>query len=232
MNSLVRAGIAGAACMLVVAVVGCGSQTVAGSPTPATQAGQPAFDPCLLPDAALVAAGVDPATKDHDFFDVRMQGWNLCSWTADWYLLGVARRRTASTKYRRTRTTPTSHRRSLATGMPSPITKSATRIGNWMSLREPGRHDHDQGQHEGVARRGRRSSASWPHAARTRSIPIFLNRKECTRDDPGLRRIHPPIADIAGSFRRVALGGRRGIRLCACLQHADRRSGSALRHRF
>ena len=90
MNSLVRAGLAGAACMLVFAVVGCGSQTVAGSPTPATQAGQPAFDPCLLPDAALVAAGVDPATKDHDFFDVRMQGWNLCSWTADWYFLGVA----------------------------------------------------------------------------------------------------------------------------------------------
>jgi hypothetical protein len=76
--------------MLLGAVVGCGSTTVEGSPTPATQAGQPAFDPCLLPDAALVAAGVDPATKDHDFFDVRMQGWNLCSWTADWYFLGVA----------------------------------------------------------------------------------------------------------------------------------------------
>ena len=37
-----------------------------------------------------MVAGADPATKDHDFFDVRMQGWNLCSWTADWYFLGVA----------------------------------------------------------------------------------------------------------------------------------------------
>ncbi|HEY5857017.1 MAG TPA: DUF3558 domain-containing protein [Aldersonia sp.] len=90
MNTVVRAGIAGAACMLVFAVVGCGSETVQGSPTPATQAGQPAFDPCLLPDAALVAAGVDPATKDPDFFGVRLQGWNLCAWDADWYFLGVA----------------------------------------------------------------------------------------------------------------------------------------------
>ena len=61
-----------------------------GEPDPRDPGGQPAFDPCLLPDAALVAAGVDPATKDHDFFDVRMQGWNLCNWTADWYCLGVA----------------------------------------------------------------------------------------------------------------------------------------------
>ena len=93
MNSLVGAGrvagVAGAAC-IVFAVVGCGSQTVEGRPTAAVQAGQPAFDPCLLPDEALMVAGADPATKDHDFFDVRMQGWNLCSWTADWYFLGVA----------------------------------------------------------------------------------------------------------------------------------------------
>ncbi|HEY5857075.1 MAG TPA: DUF3558 domain-containing protein [Aldersonia sp.] len=69
---------------------GCGSEVVQGSPTPATQAGQPAFDPCLLPEEAVVAAEVDPATKDHDFFGVRMQGWNLCSWVADWYSVGVA----------------------------------------------------------------------------------------------------------------------------------------------
>ena len=84
-----RAAVAAAVCTLF-ALVGCGSETVVGTPTAATEAGQPAFDPCLLPDDALVAAGVDPATKDPDFFGVRMDGWNLCSWTADWYFLGVA----------------------------------------------------------------------------------------------------------------------------------------------
>ncbi|HEY5855469.1 MAG TPA: DUF3558 domain-containing protein [Aldersonia sp.] len=92
MNSLVGAGrglrVVGTAC-IVFAVVGCGSETVVGTPTAATQAGQPAFDPCLLPDEALMAAGADPATKDHDFFGVRMDGWNLCAWTADWYFLSV-----------------------------------------------------------------------------------------------------------------------------------------------
>ena len=72
------------------AVVGCGSQTVEGTPTAATQPGQPSFDPCTLPDQALVAAGVDPATEDPDFFGVRMQGWNLCKWSDGWYFLGVA----------------------------------------------------------------------------------------------------------------------------------------------
>ncbi|HEY5853975.1 MAG TPA: hypothetical protein VIW24_07970, partial [Aldersonia sp.] len=54
----VRAGVAAAACAMF-ALVGCGSETVVGTPTAATEAGQPAFDPCLLPDEALVAAGVD-----------------------------------------------------------------------------------------------------------------------------------------------------------------------------
>lgn len=93
MNSLVGtrwgAGISGAVC-IVCAVVGCGSQTVEGSPTAATQSGQPSFDPCTLPDQALVAAGVDPATEDPDFFGVRKQGWNLCKWSDRWYFLGVA----------------------------------------------------------------------------------------------------------------------------------------------
>ncbi|HEY5857467.1 MAG TPA: DUF3558 family protein [Aldersonia sp.] len=93
MNSLVAtrwgAGIAGAVC-IVCAVVGCGSQTVEGSPTAATQSGQPSFDPCTLPDEALVAAGVDPESEDPDFFGVRKLGWNLCKWSAGWYVLGVA----------------------------------------------------------------------------------------------------------------------------------------------
>lgn len=80
--------VAGAACILF-AVVGCGSEVVEGSPTPATRAGQPAFDPCLLPDEALVAAGVDPSTQDPDFMGVRKQGWNVCTWAADWYFLTV-----------------------------------------------------------------------------------------------------------------------------------------------
>ncbi|HEY5857465.1 MAG TPA: DUF3558 family protein [Aldersonia sp.] len=81
--------VAGAVC-IVFAAVGCGSQVVQGRPTAATYPDQPAFDPCLLPDEALVAAGVDPSTQDPDFFGVRMRGWNLCKWSNSWHFLGVA----------------------------------------------------------------------------------------------------------------------------------------------
>ncbi|HEY5857464.1 MAG TPA: DUF3558 domain-containing protein [Aldersonia sp.] len=74
---------------IVCAVVGCGSQTVEGNPTAATQSGQPSFDPCTLPDQALVAAGVDPATQDAGVFGVQMQGWEVCGWTGDWFFLDV-----------------------------------------------------------------------------------------------------------------------------------------------
>ena len=99
------------------------------------RAGQPAFDPCLLPDAALVAAGVDPATKDHDFFDVRMQGWNLVQLDRG---LVLPRRRRDDAQRRRRAGEPEQHRLRTSgrwqTGMPSPIAKSATRIGNYCDV--------------------------------------------------------------------------------------------------
>lgn len=57
------AGVAGAVC-IVFAVVGCGSETVEGNPTTATQSGQPSFDPCVLPDEPLVATGGVPTADE------------------------------------------------------------------------------------------------------------------------------------------------------------------------
>ena len=48
------------------------------------------FDPCTLPDEALHAIGVDPATAEPDFFGVQSEGWEVCAWEADWYFVTVA----------------------------------------------------------------------------------------------------------------------------------------------
>ncbi|MFD4182467.1 DUF3558 domain-containing protein [Rhodococcus sp. NPDC058514] len=68
----------------------CGADTVAGSPTiESSDVGQPAFDPCTIPDEALRAVGVDPATEDPDIFGVQATGWEVCKWTGDWFGLSV-----------------------------------------------------------------------------------------------------------------------------------------------
>ncbi|WP_420752090.1 DUF3558 family protein [Rhodococcus sp. O3] len=47
------------------------------------------FDPCTLPDEALHAIGVDPATESPDFMGVQSEGWEVCDWEADWYYISV-----------------------------------------------------------------------------------------------------------------------------------------------
>ena len=87
--NLWKAGVLGAA-SIVFLMLTFVFQVVRGNTTAATRADQPAFDPCLLPDEALVAAGVDPATNDPGISGIRTEGHNLCTWTAERYFLGVA----------------------------------------------------------------------------------------------------------------------------------------------
>ncbi|MBH0118368.1 DUF3558 family protein [Rhodococcus sp. CX] len=49
----------------------------------------PLFDPCTLPDEALHAIGVDPATESPDFMGVQSEGWEVCGWEADWFYVTV-----------------------------------------------------------------------------------------------------------------------------------------------
>ncbi|WP_181698726.1 DUF3558 domain-containing protein [Nocardia sp. GTS18] len=62
---------------------GCG-QSVDGQPevsgAPLTK--EQLFDPCGVPESALVAAGADPASKDDNPFSVPRAEWKGCGWNA------------------------------------------------------------------------------------------------------------------------------------------------------
>ncbi|MBB5912490.1 hypothetical protein BJY24_001357 [Nocardia transvalensis] len=58
--------------------------------TPTTSAAPALFDPCTaLPDDALRAAGVDPATKQIGAAGVHQSGWEICGWDAPQYSITV-----------------------------------------------------------------------------------------------------------------------------------------------
>lgn len=81
--------VAGVRCAAVVCAVtvgsaalvaGCG--TVEGAAVPKNPtASEPAFDPCDdIPDEAIRAIGMDPATEARDILGVHQPGWNICGW--------------------------------------------------------------------------------------------------------------------------------------------------------
>lgn len=74
-------------------LVGCGAADSAEqSATPGTESTNKnpgLFEPCDIPDEALVAAGLDPATEDPDFFGVQATGWEACAWRGSWYFITV-----------------------------------------------------------------------------------------------------------------------------------------------
>ncbi|CAM2954005.1 DUF3558 domain-containing protein [Prescottella defluvii] len=87
-SNRIRAAICAAAGMLLL--TGCGTATVGGqAETTTAQAGEPAFDPCSMPDDALRAAGVDPATQSRDIMGVKQPGWSLCRWRGPDYFVTV-----------------------------------------------------------------------------------------------------------------------------------------------
>lgn len=48
------------------------------------------WNPCTsIPDSAVVAAGLNPATKTADVAGVKFEGWNVCRWKGAWYFLNL-----------------------------------------------------------------------------------------------------------------------------------------------
>lgn len=72
-------------------VAGCDDTSVDGSPTgTSTVKNAGLFEPCGIPADAVRAAGLDPATKNADFFGVQHTGWEACAWdSGSWYYLGI-----------------------------------------------------------------------------------------------------------------------------------------------
>ncbi|WP_245671188.1 DUF3558 domain-containing protein [Nocardia amamiensis] len=66
--------------LLASSSVGCGT-TTNDSPTTTTSAAKALFNPCTeIPDDALRAARVDPATEETGIGGVHQSGWEICSW--------------------------------------------------------------------------------------------------------------------------------------------------------
>ncbi|MFE3289430.1 DUF3558 domain-containing protein [Rhodococcus sp. NPDC059234] len=80
-------GAVGAALLLA----GCGLGSVDGEADAAgVSAGEPTFSPCDdIPDEALRATGVDPATESRDIVGVKQPGWNICRWDGTGYTMEV-----------------------------------------------------------------------------------------------------------------------------------------------
>ncbi len=72
-------------------LAGCSSGTVAGDAGPVGKtAGEPVFSPCDdIPDDAVRAVGMDPATEERDIMDVHQPGWNICMWNNDTHFVTV-----------------------------------------------------------------------------------------------------------------------------------------------
>ncbi len=76
---------------LATGAVGCGD-TTNGSPTTgsSTTAAQTLFNPCTgIPDDALRAGGVDPATEEVGVAGVPQSGWEICNWEGARYFISV-----------------------------------------------------------------------------------------------------------------------------------------------
>jgi hypothetical protein len=71
-----------------------GASVTAGSKTTAPKSADPSsalWNPCDLPDSAISATGLDPATKEKDVAGVKFEGWKVCNWraAARWYDLTI-----------------------------------------------------------------------------------------------------------------------------------------------
>jgi hypothetical protein len=73
-------------------LVACGSSK-SGNPSASSEtsaASVKLFDPCTgIPDSALTAAGVDPATKESGIAGVHQSGWEICNWKGSRYYITV-----------------------------------------------------------------------------------------------------------------------------------------------
>ncbi|WP_249644828.1 DUF3558 domain-containing protein [Nocardia sputi] len=76
---------------LTTGVVGCGGTTNGSRTTgSSTSAAQSLFNPCTgIPDEALRAAGVDPATEEVGVAGVPQSGWEICNWEGTRYFISI-----------------------------------------------------------------------------------------------------------------------------------------------
>lgn len=74
----------------VLALAGC-SKAVDGQPeasgAPLTK--EQLFDPCTVPESALVGVGADPTSKDDNPFSVQRAEWKGCMWSAGDHFISI-----------------------------------------------------------------------------------------------------------------------------------------------
>ncbi|OXR42376.1 hypothetical protein B7C42_05575 [Nocardia cerradoensis] len=81
----VRRYIAAAAICAALAAAGC-SSTTEGTPTTTADKAADLWDPCTgIPDNALRAANVDPASKESGVGGIQQSGWKICGWRGPEY---------------------------------------------------------------------------------------------------------------------------------------------------
>ncbi|WP_233225395.1 DUF3558 domain-containing protein [Nocardia sp. MDA0666] len=81
----VRRYVAAAAICAALAAAGC-SSTTEGTPTTTADKAADLWDPCTgIPDIALRAANVDPASKESGVGGIQQSGWKICGWRGSEY---------------------------------------------------------------------------------------------------------------------------------------------------
>ncbi|WP_158436151.1 DUF3558 domain-containing protein [Nocardia nova] len=72
-----------------VTVAGCSTDTN-GTPTATADPAAALWDPCTqVPDSALTAAQVDPATRKSGIDGVEQSGWKICKWKGAEYSVSI-----------------------------------------------------------------------------------------------------------------------------------------------
>lgn len=80
---------AAAALCAAALLAGCAAVEGRAEPENAT-ATEPSFNPCDdIPDDAIRAIGMDPATESRDIFGVHQPGWNICGWNNSTHFIAV-----------------------------------------------------------------------------------------------------------------------------------------------
>ncbi|MFC6009953.1 DUF3558 domain-containing protein [Nocardia lasii] len=75
----------------VVALAGC-STAVDGQPeaSGAPLSKEQLFDPCTVSESVLLAAGLDPASRDDNPFSVPRAEWKSCAWRGDGHFISFS----------------------------------------------------------------------------------------------------------------------------------------------
>ncbi|GAA5059034.1 DUF3558 domain-containing protein [Nocardia callitridis] len=85
-----RVRLAVLAMVMLPGLVACGGSTTGTPSGSSTSAEVKLFDPCAgIPDDALTAAGVDPATEESGIAGVHQHGQEICAWKGRAYAITI-----------------------------------------------------------------------------------------------------------------------------------------------